>query len=115
MASINTVAISGRLVRDPEEFGQRAGCSFTVAVDGYKNGDTSFIGCKAFCKDGGGLGGFLLDNAAKGARVMVSGEIKQETWGEGDNKKSKTLVIARGVELIDWKSDNVEGSEDPPF
>lgn len=52
-------------------------------------------------------GEILLQYAKKGSGVFVWGEIDEETWGEGDNKRSKFILSADGFRFTgSGKSDS---------
>lgn len=102
--SINQVAISGNLTRDPELKASSGGTEITkfgVAVEqSYKdaNGDwqtkAHFVDCTMF----GGRGRVLADKAVKGDLVHVGGRLDFSQWEtESGDKRSKLEVVANEV------------------
>ena len=92
------VALSGNLTADPElriTQGGAAVVSFTVAVsDGTKdNPSTSFYDVSAWRS----LGENVAESLSKGMRVNVIGTLKQRTWEQDGNKRSKVEVVAEAV------------------
>jgi single-strand DNA-binding protein len=137
MKDINVVAISGRLVRDPE-LRQTAGgtsiCALSVACnENYKEGDTwkeraSFFDVTVWGANGENAARYLT----KGSKVSVQGRLNQRSWEAQDgSKRSKVDVVifpsppssgersdapreASGVNQADY-SDIDFGAEDIPF
>lgn len=111
--SINTVALMGRLTKDPNK--TRAGetnvCHFTVAVDdGYRKDRTHFIDCDAWA----GTAEFLEKYFHKGQMIALTGSLEQSSWTDKDgNKKSKTIVRADRVSFCSSKAE--EDSRKPQF
>lgn len=103
MNSINSVAISGNLVRDPElrmTGNGTAVLNFTVAVnESRKTGDTwedvpSFIDCVVFGKQAE----HLQQNVSKGFRMFVQGKLRQRSWEKDGQKRSTVEVVAERAE-----------------
>lgn len=97
---LNTVAISGRLVRDPEivEASSTKICRFTLAVqDDYKSKDgnnaVNYIDCTAF----GQKGEFIQRNFNKGDMAIVTGAIKTGSYKDKDGNSRKTFGITVGA------------------
>lgn len=93
---LNSVAISGRLVREPEmaENSSIPICRFTLAVqDNYKGKDgnygTNFIDCTAFNQKGE----FICKNFSKGDLMIVCGSIKTGSYKDKDGNNKKTFGI----------------------
>ena len=111
--SINTVALMGRLTKDPTK--TRAGetnvCHFTVAVDdGYRKDRTHFIDCDAWAS----TAEFLEKYFHKGQMIALTGSLEQSSWTDKDgNKKSKTIVRADRVSFCSSKAE--EDSRKPQF
>lgn len=108
--NVNTVTIIGNLAADPEyvERGEHEFCDLRVAVNhGRKNGDGSekpayFFDVKTFGKTAGNCRDYL----AKGRKVAVLGELRQETWENAEGqKRSKVVIAARQVEFLTPKGD----------
>jgi single-strand DNA-binding protein len=102
--SVNNVNISGRLGRDPELKYTPSGkpvCSFSLAVeenfkgqDGAWQEKTHWIDCELWGKPAE----WMAADARKGALVVVSGRLKQQTWEKDGQKRSKTFVsVAQAI------------------
>ena len=126
---LNTVAISGRLVRDPEivEAISTKICRFTLAVqDDYKSKDgnnaVNYIDCTAF----GQKGEFIQRNFSKGDMAIVTGAIKTGSYKDKDGNSRKTFGITVGAVYFgqskqtkendgDFKKVGFTTEEDLPF
>jgi single-strand DNA-binding protein len=97
--SINTITISGRVVRDPELRSLPSGDSVfenALAVEHYRKegeNEVSFVDWKVY----GGFADLLNAKLTKGEYVTVSGYIKQESWETTEGKRSKLILVARDV------------------
>lgn len=115
---MNSIVLSGRLVRDPELRHSQSGtavCSMRIAVDraGMKQDDGSFsagyFDVSAF--------GNQAENAAryleKGSRLAVQGELRHREWEakDGGGKRSASEVNAFRVEFLDTKADRESRGE----
>lgn len=105
--SINAVAISGRLTRDPELRATQSGTqvlTVPVAVNervrsasGQWEDRASFVDCVVF----GRRAEALCDLLRKGDKVAVSGRLRQSSWESRDgSRRSKVEVVADEVELM---------------
>jgi single-strand DNA-binding protein len=97
----NTGVIIGNLVRDAElKFVPSSGLAiadFTVAVNGMKDDDVSFIPVTAFGKTAEAVGNYTQ----KGSKVAVSYYLKMETWTSKEGKnRSKLKCNATRVEFL---------------
>jgi len=106
----NNVTLMGRLTKDPELKTTVSGkniCSFTLAVSGF--GDkTNFIDCKAWEK----TGELVSKYVGKGQRLLVVGELEQESWEKDGQKRSKLGVLVRELQFIEKRdSDSVAASQ----
>ena len=99
MANLNSVAITGRLVRDVELKTTQSGANITnitLAVNGYKDGDTSYIDCVLF----GNTAEIASKYLSKGSHVGISGRLQQRSYEAKDgSKRSVVEVIAPSLEL----------------
>lgn len=90
---MNIIAISGRLVRDPElryTGDQKACCAFTIAVDRPGTRDkTDFIDCIAWEKKAE----FVSKYFKRGSRIEVSGIITSRTYEAKDGGKRKAVEV----------------------
>lgn len=113
--SLNSVSLIGRLTADPEvttftrEGETKSVATFRVAVNqNKKDADAFFFDAKAF----GQQGGFLAQYASKGSLVAVSGRLTQESWKNKESEnRSKVVVVASHVQLLDGRSDNADGGD----
>ena len=115
--SINRVAISGNLTRDPElrqTAGGMAILGFGVAVnDRRKNQQTgewedypNFIDCTMFGARADALNKFLR----KGMKVAIEGKLRWSQWERDGQKRSKIEVIVDEVEVMSRQQGHL-GSE----
>ena len=105
--SINRVAISGNLTRDPEVRQTQSGTcvmTFGVAVnDRRKNQQTgewedcpNFIDCTMWGNRASSLAGYL----EKGAKVAIEGRLRWRQWESDGQKRSKVEVVADELEFM---------------
>lgn len=105
--SINRVAISGNLTRDPElrqTAGGMAIMGFGVAVnDRRKNQQTgewedypNFIDCSMFGARAQSVSRFL----SKGSKVAIEGKLRWSQWERDGQKRSKVEVIVDEIEFM---------------
>ena len=102
--SINTLTIEGRLGSDAETRYFQSGkklVSFSMAVDRrYKAADgsdreeTAWVPVKAFaaCAD-------AAESLQKGDRVLVIGELRQETWTDKQTNQQRSKLIVAAVTI----------------
>lgn len=107
MSNFNQVGILGNLCFDPDIANTTSGLAvlkFTLAVNSsrknHKTGEyedsVSFIPCTLFGNRANGLHKVLK----KGAKIIVSGELKSSHWEKDGEKRSKIEVIARDIEIL---------------
>lgn len=89
---INTVVLSGRLVKDAEQKAQNF-ATFTIAANrsyktksGEVKDEASFIDCELNGRDK------LVPYLKKGVKISLNGELRQNRW-EKDGKKYSSLVV----------------------
>ena len=102
MANINQVCITGRITRDPEikNVGQNILAKFTVAVNGFKKDDTSFINCVAWNK----TAELVEKHFFKGQQVGITGRLQTGSYDHKDGYKVYTTdVIVSQVDILEWK------------
>ena len=118
--SFSNVTIAGNLTRDPEHrelANDNSVCNFTVAVNGFKKDDVSFVDVTAWGK----TCEFVKNYFSKGKGICVVGELAQDTWDDKDSgkKRTKLYVNARHVYFFGKKEDDGEVSttnqDDIPF
>lgn len=105
--AINTVAISGNIVREPEYKQTASGMgvlNFCVAVNDRKQNKQSgewedcpnFIDCVLLGNRADALSSIL----SKGMKVSVSGKLHQNRWEKDGQKRSKIEVTVNEVEFM---------------
>ena len=110
--SLNIVAISGNLTRDPElrtTAGGTAVLSFGVAVnDRRQNPQTgewedypNFVDVTIFGKRGSALAQYLH----KGMKVSIEGKLRYSSWEKDGQRRSKLEVIAEEIEFMAPRQD----------
>lgn len=115
--SINRVAISGNLTRDPDlrqTAGGTAVLGFGVAVnDRRKNAQTgqwedypNFIDCTMFGARAQSVSRFL----SKGSNVAIEGKLRWSQWERDGQKRSKIEVIVDEIEFMSQRQGQL-GSE----
>lgn len=107
MASINSVTLVGRVVRDLEVKTTNSGksvASFALAVDGYgKDAPANFIDCVAWNKAAEILGEY----ATKGKQIGITGRIQTRPWEDKEgNKRKATEIVIDQFQLLGGKSDS---------
>lgn len=105
---MNTVILSGNLTADPEIRYTKSGtavCQFTIAHNkrwkteaGEQKEKVSFIGCVIW----GRRAEVFAEHHRKGSKVLVRGELTQESWDDKETgkKQSKTKVNVEEFEFI---------------
>lgn len=118
--SFSNVTIAGNLTRDPEHrelANNNSICNFTVAVNGFKKDDVSFVDVTAWGK----TCEFVKKYFSKGQGICVVGELVQDTWDDKETgkKRTKLFVNARNVYFFGKKEEVEEAvgatSGDIPF
>jgi single-strand DNA-binding protein len=103
MSAVNTVAISGRVTRDPElrTFGEDGKvASFGIASDrsvkrdGEWTTEPNFVDVSVF----GGYAGLIDSKLRKGDLVFVEGALRYESWETEAGKRSKVFIVAESVD-----------------
>lgn len=105
--SVNQVAVTGNLTRNPELRATQGGTavlSFGIAVnDRRKNQQTgqredvpNFFECITF----GNRATALSDILTKGMKVAVAGKLHYSSWEKDGKKHSKVDIIANDVEIM---------------
>ena len=104
---MNQVCITGRITRDPEikKIGQNILAKFTVAVNGFKKDDTSFINCVAWNK----TAELVEKHFFKGQQVGITGRLQTGSYDHKDGYKVYTTdVIVSQVDILEWKDSGSE-------
>ena len=107
MANINSVVLVGRMTKEAEVKLTATGtaiANFTIAVNYFdsrtKEEVASFFDIKCFAHNANYIGKY----GAKGAKVTIAGEARQERWEHEGQKRSKVVFYANNIEL-DGKKD----------
>lgn len=111
MASINSVTLVGRVVRDLEVKTTNSGksvASFALAVDGYgKDAPANFIDCVAWNKAAEILGEY----APKGKQIGITGRIQTRPWEDKEgNKRKATEIVVDQFQLLGNKGEGGAGA-----
>ena len=109
---MNKVIIMGNLTRDPDvrvidaNGRQTSVVNFTVAVSRHfrkKNGDkdkeTTFVACEAWDTAAETIGKYLV----KGSPILLEGAIKNESWEQDGQKRSRTKIRVTNFEMLGGK------------
>lgn len=118
--SINQVAITGNLTRNPELRATQGGTavlSFGIAVnDRRKNQQTgqledvpNFFECVTF----GNRATALSDILTKGMKVAIAGKLHYSSWEKDGQKHSKVDIIANDIELMQNRKPQQEQQYQP--
>ena len=106
MGCINTVALSGNLVRNPELRATNSGsylASFAIAVnEGTKEQQrVSYFDCVKFLgqQPSAALQNFWA-GLPKGQKVTVKGKLRQDRWEHDGEKRSKVEVIVDELDTL---------------
>lgn len=101
---MNSVALIGRLTRDPELRRTQNGksvCSFTLAVQRDRE-KADFIQCQAWEKTAENLCAYMH----KGSQIGVLGSIQTSTSEENGVKKFYTQVFVKNLEFLEPRSES---------
>lgn len=113
-SNTNTVTVSGNLTRDPEEIANGNGAGFSLAVNESfkKKGSDTYEEYTNFFEVAvwGGAAGPVLKFLEKGARVVVTGRLKQERWEKDGQKRSAVKIHAQNVEFMPKNSGAAQSS-----
>ncbi len=109
---LNSIALVGRLTREPEEF--KGATRFSLAFNQGKNSDgsdnTGFIDVVTFDKLATSCGEWL----SKGDKVAISGRINHKKFARKDGTTGSTIeILASSVEFIDVLKTAEENVEEP--
>ena len=105
MANINSVTISGNIVRaEPIIAPSNKVLSQTIATSAWSTDKevSSFIDFKVL---GEKRVAALQTMLVKGAKVIINGRLQQETWVKDGETKSKLVILADNVEITKFAGD----------
>ena len=100
MANLNSVTLTGNTTKDVDHRTTQSGtevANITIAVNGFKDGDTSFIDLVLFGKTAEVASKYI----SKGQQIGVTGRLKQESWEDktSGQKRSKLVVVVENLQL----------------
>lgn len=111
MPSLNRVHLIGRLGRDPEMRYTTTGkqvTKFRIAVshrwrdaEGETKEKTEWVNIEAW----GGLAEICQEYLSKGRLVYIEGRLQTDVYGEEDERKYFTKVVASDMQMLDRKPD----------
>jgi len=112
------VILAGRLGKDPELKETQSGkkvAAFSVATeDSYKDNSgtwqkkTEWHNVVVW----GNRAETVAQYLSKGSAVVVVGRLQTRSWGEGDEKKYRTEIVADRVQFLDKKAESKEDKDD---
>ena len=118
MANINSVVLVGRMTKEAEVKFTATGtaiANFTIAVNYFdsrtKEEVASFFDIKCFAHNANYIGKY----GAKGAKVTIAGEARQERWEHEGQKRSKVVFYANNIELDGKKDTEGSGNAQPKY
>lgn len=101
---MNVCVLLGRLTKDPELKTTQSGKSvvtFSLAVDGFKKGETDFIDCVAWNATAENLAKFKK----KGEQIALTGRITTRSYEDRQGNKRKAVeVVCNTIDFIGGKS-----------
>jgi len=106
-ANMCYVVADGNLVADPElKFvgSDSKVCSFTIAVNGMKEGDVSFLDVETWGKIAENCAEYLV----KGNGVTLRGSLYQNRWDSPDGRKMSKVIIKAEYVRFDSKPKDKE-------
>ena len=109
---MNVCVLLGRLTKDPELKTTQNGKSvvtFSLAVDGFKKGETDFIDCVAWNATAENLAKFKK----KGEQIALTGRITTRSYEDRNGNKRKAVeVTCNTIDFVGGKS-NGETTKSP--
>lgn len=109
---MNVCVLVGRLTKDPELKTTQSGKSvvtFSLAVDGFKKGETDFIDCVAWNATAENLAKFKK----KGEQIAITGRITTRSYEDRNGNKRKAVeVTCNTIDFVGGKS-NGETTKSP--
>lgn len=118
--SVNQVAVTGNLTRDPELRATQGGTavlSFGIAVnDRRKNASGQWEDVPNFfeCVTFGNRATALSDILTKGMKVAVAGKLHYSSWEKDGQRHSKVDIIANEIELMQNRKPQQQQGYQPP-
>lgn len=120
-ADVNYVILSGRMVSDVsvKDIGQSHLVSGTIACNRTEKKDNeykdvaSFIDFQTWVKSDKQLE-FYKSAFTKGSKILINGEMKQETWEKDGQKRSRIVIVSNRLEPIGSGKGKTEGGSKVP-
>ena len=111
MASLNSCAFTGNLTRDAEskQVGENEVLTFSIAVNGRKDGDVMYLNCDLWRP--GGVGEYLT----RGKQVAVSGELRCKRYEKDGVKKEIWTLEVKNLALLGGAKQQREEAAVTPF
>jgi len=115
MININSITLQGRLIREPTmRSGNGNSMAFFTLAANYRyrddannlHEDVAFVPCKCF-----GRWTEELAGRRKGEMAIVTGRLRTEGWGEGDERQPKLVLKCDSVQFVIPASRNGSRSE----
>lgn len=115
---MNQVNIIGALVKDPElrtittrNNAERSVLETRIAVrrPGGKDAPRDFFSVTIY----GSAAETVAKYSGKGKRIGVTGRLKLEEWGDGEDRKSRVLIEASDVTIVDWPERSADEAQAP--
>lgn len=101
---MNRVVLTGRWTKDIDfkvfDSGKNVAKSTLAVDDGYGDKKKTYF---IFVEAWGKVGESAANHSGKGRKVLVEGKMVVDTWGEGEDRKSITKVVADSIEFLDYK------------
>jgi len=111
---INSVTIIGRMTRDPDvKYTQGGMCilKLSIAVNRRKKDgeqwvdEANFFDVDHIGKAAGAVSKYLH----KGSLIAIQGELRQERWEKDGQQRSKVIIHALGIKLLDKRDGQSDG------
>jgi len=103
---VNKCIFIGTIGRDAEsrKVGDNSVSEFSIAcTEKYKDQEkTEWVNISMWGKEG------LVKHLTKGRKVFVEGKMQTQTWEKDGQKRSKTIINAFNVQIVDWGKDKRE-------
>ena len=108
--AFNSCTFAGYLTKDPV-LDSHPKCKFSLAVNGYKEGEVYFQDCVAWKDLANSIGTYM----SKGSAILVQGEMREDKWQhEGKEYRRHVLTVFK-AQFLDKKPFTEKPDEDLPF
>jgi single-strand DNA-binding protein len=105
MASFNSCSFSGNVGRDPDVRYFENGnviANFSIAVEGRRDSPTIWMPVKVWGKQAS----VIADHVRKGSKIIVGGELQQESWTKDGAEKSRLVLNCQNFTLLNSKKED---------